>query len=187
MKIGLGILLITGICLTNIVSAQQTQQGLKLLDIYKAHYGQRWTSLVSGLENRSDLSFAQKLAHYEQQIGIVKQQFSKERIQEYQQQSITLKVEHKCKGRPSGTAKNCGFKCVERPNENMYTTEKWVIYTGDEMGKTLNEAKACLKLEVRGAGKNEGTVSATYKYRPSYIDYKVADDADILFKSFLAQ
>lgn len=144
-------------------------------------------SQVLELKDRADLSFPQKLALYEREITSLKDQFATERAKEYQALEVTLTADHTCRGRPSGTAKNCGFKCVERPNENMYTTDEWITYTGDSMGELKNEAKACLKLEARGKGNEEGRVSAVFKYRTSYIEYKIAKDADALFNSFLAE
>tara|TARA_R110002111_G_scaffold119225_2_gene182128 strand:+ start:520 stop:1098 length:579 start_codon:yes stop_codon:yes gene_type:complete len=156
------------------------------MDGYQTQYQSKWTALVANLKDRADLSFPEKLALYEREITSLKQQFGAERSKEYQSMTVTLTADHACKGRPSGTAKNCGYKCVERPNENMYTTDDWITYTGDSKGQIKNEAKACLKLEARGSGKTEGRVSAVFKYRTSYIDYKVAKDADELFNSFLA-
>jgi hypothetical protein len=171
---------------SGLVIAQEGQQPAAL-ETYKPQYQAEWTSLVSQLAARTDLSFPQKLVRYEREVTGLKAQFVVERAKEYQNLAIKLTADHQCKGRPSGTPKNCGFVCVERPNDNMYTTEQWTSYTGDSMGDIKNEAKACLKLEVRGKGKKQGSVSAIFKFRTSYIDYKVADDADALFNSFLTE
>ncbi len=171
---------------STMVAAQETIAPQSMSG-YKTQYQAKWSSLVSELKDRADLSFPQKLALYEREITSLKHQFAAERAKEYQALEVTLTANHVCKGRPSGIPKNCGFKCVERPNENMYTTDKWISFSGDSMGELQNEAKACLKLEARGRGNKEGSVSAVFKYRTSYIDYKVAQDADALFSSFLAE
>jgi len=171
---------------STMVLAQQAIEP-QSMESYQTQYHAKWTSLVSELKDRADLSFPQKLALYEREITSLKDQFATERAKEYQALEVTLTADHTCRGRPSGTAKNCGFKCVERPNENMYTTDEWITYTGDSMGELKNEAKACLKLEARGKGNEEGRVSAVFKYRTSYIEYKIAKDADALFNSFLAE
>ena len=147
--------------------AEEANQ-LKALQNYKQQYQAEWSLLVSTLDDN-------RLKHL----------FVVERSNEYRNLSMTVVSTHYCNGRPSGTPKNCGFVCVERLDENMYTTEQWVTFKGDSSGQVMTEAKACLKLEVRGKSRKKGSVSAIFKYRKSYIDYKSAVDADVLFNEFL--
>jgi hypothetical protein len=184
MKNWLGSLLIALSCLSTGALAEQAQN-LKSLDAYKALYADKWARLVSDIENRSDLSFIQKLTVYEQEVDKLKKQYEEERIAEYKGSEVTLTVEHQCKGRPGGSTKNCGYRCVERPNEEMYTIEEWITFSGDHMKDIINEEKACFKLEAKGNSKKQGSVTAVFKYRGSYVGYKTADDTDTLFNSFL--
>lgn len=151
---------------------------------YQVIYKEKWTALVGSLEQRTDLSFVQKLATYEQEVSKLKKQYAQERMGEYNDSEVTFSIDHMCKGRPSGSTKNCGYRCVERPNEDMYTKEEWVSFSGDYMDEIINEEKACFKLEAKGNTKKEGTVTATFKYRNSFVDYKTVDDATELFDSF---
>jgi hypothetical protein len=151
---------------------------------YQAIYKAKWHSLVESLEQRTDLSFVQKLATYEQEVNKLKKQYSQERMGDYNDNEVTLSVEHACKGRPSGSTKNCGYRCVERPNKDMYTKPEWVSFSGDYMKEIINEEKACFKLEAKGNTQKEGTVTATFKYRNSFVEYKTVDDATELFDSF---
>jgi len=147
-------------------------------------YKNKWSSLVSSLEQRTDLSFLQKLSAYDRAVSNLKKQYAQERVNEYKKNEVTVTVEHVCKGRPSGSTKNCGYRCAERPNEDMFTTEEWVTFSGDAMDEIINEEKACFKLEAKGNVKKHGTVTATFKYRNSFVDYKMIDDAEKLFNSF---
>jgi len=158
---------------------------LKALQNYKQQYQAEWSLLVSTLDDNSELSFQKKLVVYDKGVTRLKRLFVVERANEYRSLSMTVVSTHYCNGRPSGTPKNCGFVCVERLDENMYTTEQWVTFMGDSSGQVMTEAKACLKLEVRGKSRKKGSVSAVFKYRKSYIDYKSAADADVLFNEFL--
>lgn len=157
------------------------------LDNYKVEYRSQWQQLLNKVEDENGLSFIEKLAIYQPGIDQLKQQFIKQRRNDYQMISVDLSAHHSCRGRPSGTAKNCGYKCVERPNENMFTKDEWVKIDGDVMDEIRNEAKACIKVIIRGTGKNEANVTATFKYRNSYIDYKVAEDANTLFNQLLSE
>lgn len=186
MKNWLGLLLIALSCLGNVALAEPAQE-LKSLEAYKAHYAEKWTVLVSDLESRTDLSFVQKLVRYEQEVDALKKQYEQQLASEYNSNEVTVTVEHQCKGRPSGSTKNCGYRCAERPNEDMYTTEEWTTFTGDHMKETVNEEKACFKLEASGNVKKEGSVTAVFKYRTNYVGYITADDADALFNSFLTE
>ena len=171
---------------SSLLSAEEGRR-LKPLEDYKHKYETEWVLLVSTLDAKKNLSFKKKLVRYEEDVSRLKQLFVVERINEYENLSATLVSIHQCNGRPSGTPKNCGFVCVERPDENMYTTEGWVTFKGDTMGQVVTEAKACLKLEVRGKGRKKGSVSAVFKYRKGYINYKTAEDADILINNFLTK
>jgi hypothetical protein len=139
---------------------------------------------VSSLEQRADLSFLQKLSAYDRAVSDLKKQYAQDRANEYKNSEVTVTVEHSCKGRPSGSTKNCGYRCAERPNENMFTTAEWVTFSGDVMKERINEEKACFKLEAKGNVEKQGSVTATFKYRNSFVDYKLIDDAESLFNSF---
>lgn len=157
------------------------------LSAQQQKYHAKWAELVASLEQRSDLSFTQKLAEYDKAVAALKQQYVDDRVSGLQQREQTLTVTHSCKGRPSGSTKNCGYRCVERPNNDMYTTEEWITFSGDTMGEITNEEKACFKLEAKGNVYREGSVTAVFKYRDSFIGYKTMDDADALFRSFFQQ
>ena len=66
----------------------------------------------------------------------------------------------------------------------MYTKPEWVTFSGDYMKEVINEEKACFKLEAKGNRQKQGTVTATFKYRNSFVGYKTIDDATELFDSF---
>lgn len=184
MKNWLGLLLIVLSCLGNIALAEPTQE-LNSLEAYKAHYFDKWTTLVNDLESKTDLSFVQKLTRYEDEVDKLKKQYEQQRASDYNRDEMTVTVEHQCKGRPYGSTKNCGYRCAERPSEDMYTTKEWTTFTGDHMKEIVNEEKACFKLEAKGNVKKQGSVTAVFKYRTNYVGYITADDADALFDSFL--
>ncbi len=165
-------------------SISHADQNSELIAAQQQKYQAKWADLVSTLEQRTDLSFAQKLAEYEQAVIELKQQYVDDRITGYQQKEQVVTVTHTCKGRPSGSTKNCGYRCAERPNAEMYTTDEWITFSGDTMSEITNEEKACFKLEAKGNVVKEGTVTAIFKYRNSFIDYKTMDDANALFRSF---
>ena len=160
------------------------ESAFKSVEEVQQQYKAKWLALVEGLEQRTDITFLQKMATYEQEVSKLKKQYAEERVGEYNDSEQTLSVTHQCKGRAGGSTKSCGYRCVERPDEDMYTKEEWVTFSGDYMKETVNEEKACFKLEAKGNTKKEGTVTATFKYRNSFVDYKTVDDATELFDSF---
>ncbi|MBT3506074.1 MAG: hypothetical protein HN475_09990 [Piscirickettsiaceae bacterium] len=165
----------------------QDKQELSALEAHESLYHAKWTSLVSELEVRTDLSFVQKLVMYEEEVNKLKEQYKEQRVAEYNDDEVTVTAEHQCKGRPAGSTRNCGYRCVERPNEDMYTTAEWTMFTGDYMKEVVNEEKACFKLEASGNVSKQGSVTAVFKYRKNYIVYRTSDDADALFDSFLIE
>ena len=182
MKMSLAVLTLVSVLFSGLTMAQP-----EALEIHKAEYKQKWQALVQGIENRSDLSFTQKLTVYEQEVAKLKKQYQEERVEEYNSNEVTITVDHQCKGRPAGSTRNCGVRCAERPDEDMFTKVEWVTFSGDYMDEVVNEEKACFKLEAKGNVKKEGSVSAVFKYRTNYVGYITADDADALFNSFLTE
>jgi len=161
-----------------------SQANAEQFDDLRSVYKTKWTELVSSIEQRTELSFIQKMAVYEREVSGLKKQYAEDKSNAYKGREETITVNHECKGRPGGSTKSCGVRCVQRPNEDMYTTEDWVTFNGDTMKETVSEEKACFKLEAKGNTLKEGSVTAVFKHRSSYIDYKTLDDADALFRSF---
>lgn len=185
MKSYLMALLLGMNCLTSSAIAEQTQALEKSLAVYKVHYAEKWAFLINDLESRTDLSFVQKLSRYEQEVKKLKAEYMQQRISEYNDKEVSVTVQHQCKGRPAGSTKNCGYRCAERPNEDMYTTAAWTTFMGDTTKEIINEEKACFKLEATGNTTRTGSVTAIFRYRTNYVGYITADDADALFESFL--
>lgn len=148
-------------------------------------YKAKWNDMVDSLEAREDLTFIEKLTVYDQQLNSLKQQYIETRLAEYKNNEVVVTVQHQCKGRPGGSTKNCGSVCAERPNDDMFTREDWVSFEGNYMDEIINEEKACFELEAKGNVKKQGSVTATFRYRDSFVDYKTAYDASDLFSSFL--
>lgn len=163
------------------------EQGTRTAEEIRLDYKAKWQVLVNDLEARDDLSFVQKLAVYDQELTLLKKQYVEARLNEYKGDEVAITVEHECKGRPAGSTKNCGYVCAERPNEDMFTKPEWVSFKGDYMDEIINEEEACFELEAKGNVKKQGSVTAVFKYRGSFVDYKSADDATELFSSFLAE
>lgn len=161
------------------------EQNIRTTEEIHQEYKTKWNTLVNSVEARDDLSFVEKLTMYNQELNKLKQQYVETRLNEYSNNEVAVTVEHQCKGRPAGSTKNCGYRCAERPNEDMFTQEDWISFEGDYMDEIINEEKVCFKLESKGNVKKEGSVTAIFRYRGSFVDYKTADDASALFSSFL--
>jgi hypothetical protein len=165
----------------------QEQQELSALEAHESLYYAKWTSLVLELEARTGLSFIQKLVMYEEEVNNLKEQYKEQRVGDYSDDEVSVTVEHQCKGRPAGSTKNCGYRCAERPDEDMYTTAEWTTFTGDYMKEMISEEKVCFKLEATGNVKKQGSVTAVFKYRKNYVGYRTSNDANALFDSFLRE
>jgi len=58
----------------------QDKQELSALEAHESLYHAKWTSLVSELEVRTDLSFVQKLVMYEEEVNKLKEQYKEQRV-----------------------------------------------------------------------------------------------------------
>ena len=83
MKMSLAVL-----TLVNVLFSGLTMAHPEALEMHKAEYKQKWQALVQGIENRSDLSFTQKLTVYEQEVAKLKRKVTttKNNLKKHQKQ-----------------------------------------------------------------------------------------------------
>jgi hypothetical protein len=175
----------------NVFSEDNAATTLKPLDDYKALYEAKRDAIFAEVESMTELNFREKQAHYEQEVKALKREFKAKRAQDYTvggTGSVTLTVEHSCKGRSSsaGGVKmpvNCGYKCVNQPNEKMFTKEEWVTVTDAIYSDlTISPSKACIQLKNDDTSLKKVTLTATFKYSEGNVGLKVAEDAEMLFE-----
>lgn len=162
---------------------------LKPLDDYRAEYKERFDAIFDMVESKSELNFREKQARYEQEVKALKREFKAQRAQDYAlwgTGSVTKTVEHECRGRSASGGQrimpvNCGYKCVEQPEERMFTKEEWVTVTGDYSDLIISQTEACIELRNDDTSLKKATLTAIFKYNDSNIDLKIAEEAEALF------
>ena len=137
--------------------------------------------ILEALERRTDLTIAQRLALYDEEMKKQRDKFAAERRAEYESKSASVGKEHSCTSGSSGGKKDCGWKCARSPDSDLYTTKSWVQTGGTIKGLKVDSGKACIKETVAGKGRNKGSVTAAFRYRPDVIDASVLEDTIDLF------
>ncbi|WP_207536292.1 hypothetical protein [Desertivirga arenae] len=139
--------------------------------------------ILKAIEDRTDLTIAQKLVLYESEMSKLKEAFRTARKTEYQSKEVTLSVEKSCTSASSGGVKDCGYGTVNAPNSDMYTRTDWIKVIGTNKGTTVapDGSSAGLKMTVAGKGRNFGTLYATFRYKPESISTLVDKETVDLF------
>ena len=165
-------------------------QTLKSLDDYKAEYKVKYDAIFTMIESNTELNFREKQAHYDRELVALKSEFKAQRTRDYAEVgsgSVTKTVVHTCRGRSASGAHfsmpvNCGYKCVEAPEEKMFTKEEWVTITGSIYSDVLiTPSKACVEVTSLDTSLKKVTLSAIFKYNDSNIELKIVEEADALF------
>jgi hypothetical protein len=137
--------------------------------------------IMEAIQQRTDLSIPERLALYEQEMEKLRVLFRGERRSEFESKSVQVSQEHSCTSGSSGGRKDCGWKCATSPSPDLYTKAEWVTTSGTNKGLSVSDSQACIKMTVAGRGRNAGSVTATFRYRPEIVARRVEDDARELF------
>lgn len=130
-----------------------------------------------------DLTLEQRLALYDNEMNKLRDSFRLRRKQEYESKYINLSVSHSCTSKSSGGKKDCGWKSVSAPIADLYTTQAWLQVKGDSKGIKAGNggSTASIKMTVAGKGRNAGTLTATYRYRPKSVARLIEQELVAIF------
>ena len=170
---------------STLVSAQD--YSVKPLSDFMQPYKDKHRIILKAIEDRTDLTIAQKLVLYESEMSKLKEEFRSARKAEYRSKSVELSVEHSCTSGSSGGVKKCGYKYVSAPNSNMYTRTDWIRVVGTNKGTTVaaDGSSAGLNMTVAGKGRNAGTLYAVFRYKPESISTLVDKETVDLFNEIV--
>lgn len=162
--------------LTSSICVSAQDYSVKPLSDFLQPYKDKHRIILKAIEDRTDLSIAQKLVLYESEMSKIKEEFRAGRKVEYQSKSVNLSVNHSCTSGSSGGVKQCGYKYVYAPNSNMYTRTDWIRVEGTNKGTTVaaDGSSAGLNMTVAGNNRNAGTLFAAFRYKPESI-YTLVD------------
>jgi hypothetical protein len=149
-----------------------------------AEYSGKYKIILAEAKNPKDPSIPmeERLARFQAQLDQLRNEFGGKRTKEYQSKSTSRSVSHSCTKKSSGGKKDCGYKCVDSPSPDLYTTRQWVKVAGDDKGTSISETQACLRMTRAGKGRNAGTLTARFEYKPASISRLVRRDTDVLFQ-----
>jgi hypothetical protein len=180
------VIIVTIIILTNTIHVLSQNYLVKPLSDYLGPLELKHSNLIKSIEEKTSLSNSEKLNFYQNELNKLKEEFKIDRKAEYESKSVEMSVSHSCTSSSSGSSKNCGFKYVYAPNKDLYTRREWVTVKGTNKGITVaaDGSNAGLKMTVAGKGRNSGTLTATFRYRPEEISNFLVVEIIELFKGF---
>ncbi|QAT84196.1 hypothetical protein EJ065_2624 [Corallococcus coralloides] len=151
------------------------------VSVHVAEFGGKYRIILEAAKDPA-VPLEERLVRFQTQLAELRGEFVERRAKEYRGKSLTLSVEHSCTSGASGGVKDCGVKCVSSPSEHLYTSQPWVSVAGTNKGTSVSETQACLRMTVAGKGRNAGTLTARYEYRPASVESLSQRDADALFR-----
>lgn len=107
------------------ISAQD--YAVKPLKDFLQPYKDKHRIILKAIEDRTDLTIAQKLVLYESEMSKQKEEFRAGRKVEYQSKSVVLSIANSCTSGSNGGVKDCGYVYVHAPNSNMYTSVMLIV------------------------------------------------------------
>ena len=180
-------LAILAFVMTSSICASAQDYSVKPLTDFLQPYKDKHRIILKAIEDRTDLTIAQKLVLYESEMSKLKEEFRAGRKAEYQSKSVELSVENSCTSESSGGVKKCGFKYVNAPNGNMYTRTDWIRVVGTNKGTEVaaDGSSAGLNMTVAGKGRNAGTLFAIFRYKPESVSTLVDKETVDLFNEIV--
>lgn len=155
---------------------------VKPLGDFLQTYKDKHRIILSDIE-ASQLPLAEKLVKYEQEMSKLKNEFRTARKAEYESKSVVLSVEKSCTKGNSGGVKDCGWASVYAPNSDMYTRTDWIRVEGTNKGTGVSAdgGFASLRMTRASAGRNAGTLFATFRYKPASVATLIDKETTDLF------
>ena len=150
------------------------------VETYFAEYRDKHKILMRDVDAQGG-TFPERIARYEAGKKILEDDFRSRRKAEYDAAKQKVKTEHSCTSGSSGGVKDCGWKCAKAPSADAYTKAEWVAFTGPDKGRTVVAAQACVRMKVSGRGRNAGSVTAVFRFRPAAVTAGVERDVKELF------
>ena len=149
---------------------------------YYGKYKDARRVIIEAIQRRDDLTIPQKLALLESETNKQKAIFRTERRSEFESKSVAVTIEHSCTSSASGGTKNCGWRCATSPSPaELHTKPEWVTTSGTNKGLSVSGDQACIKMTVSGSGRNAGSVTATFRYKPEVVNNRMQADIETLF------
>ncbi len=161
---------------------------VKPLENFLEIYKNKNTVISKEIENNSDISFAEKLALYQNKISKLKEDFKTERKREYFSKNITRAKRYNCEGVHTRKVTNCNY-VIKTPNDNMYTKKEWIELKGLDQDKNIQivteDELPRIKMTAAGKKKIDVTVYATFKYKAENVSEMVDKETSELFSDLV--
>ena len=170
------------VLLTNSICISAQGSLVKPLSDFLTNYKEKNHIISEEIKEMTDISFAEKLALYENKIAAIKEDFKNKRKVEYLSKSITRAKRFNCTGTHVRKSTNCLYE-VKAPNDNMYTKDDWIEIKGTDTPVNINTDDYSTKIGMTVSGKKkiDLTVFATFKYKSESIPAMVDKDMVELF------
>ena len=183
-------LLIVFLMSLNLVTAQNATASSKNssvlpLSSFLKTYKEKQLTISTETKERTDLSVAEKLMLYENEISKLKESFKTSRQKEYSSKVAKRAKRLSCTGKHTRNVTKCEPVLINAPNGNMYTKKEWIEIEATKDITVVVDDNSTISLSLSATGKrtNKAVVYATYKYKPESIMPIVNQEVINLFSS----
>lgn len=149
---------------------------------YLPEYKGKYIIILRTIET-SNAPLPERLELYEQEMNKLKLEFKTRRRAEYKAVQVARAVRKSCTN-GAGGKKDCGEGSVTIESSNLYTREELLSVVGTNKGTRVSRdgRTAYLKMTKAGKGRNVGTLTAKFEYRPEVLEVLAEQDMIELFK-----
>jgi len=174
-----------GVFTQNSSASSRSASVKPLSDFFKA-YKNKHITISEKIESNTKLSFAEKLATYENEVSKIREEFKKNRSSEYLSKTAKRAKRYSCTGTHIRNTTECAPVYINAPNSNMYTTKDWVNNEGENtVDVTIDSSNVSLRMKAIGKRTYKGVLYATFKYIPEKIPAIVNKETTELFNQMV--
>lgn len=146
------------------------------LDVYLPSLKSKHRLLINSINEQDNLTIDEKYQLYDEEVVKLRTSFEVTRNLEYSRIRVKQQADHSCTKGSSGGTKNCGWKYVNSPGDNM-VTDRSTFYVSIAVSETIiNDTNAGIRLQRSGKGRTYAIFSIYYVYSQADINGRVSNE-----------
>jgi len=152
-------------------TASSRSSSVSPLSDFLETYEQKHSVISKNIEEKTTLTFDEKLLLYQNEVTKLKEDFKAKRKAEYLSKTARRAKRLTCTGTHTRNSTICEPVYIKAPNSDMYTEKDWIKVEGSGNIETTigSDSSISMSMKVNGKRTNKGVVYATFKYKPESI------------------
>jgi len=167
-------------------STSSRNSSLIPLSSFLNSHKEKYDHISEKLESKKNVSIAEKLMLYENEINILKEDFKTKRKTEYLSKTAKRAKRLSCIGTHTRNVTHCQPEYIHAPNKNMYTKKDWIeVESIKDLEVVTDSSTIKLSMSANGKRTNKAVIYATFKYKEKNITEIIDKEAADLFNQVI--